>query len=68
VVVEDESMAVLVRTTLSLRRQRRGGALEVAAVDHALHDEAGLHSGAERPKLGLGQRPVEDAVVAAASR
>jgi hypothetical protein len=45
---------------------RRRRAFEVAAVDDSLYEEADLLPGAKRLKLDIGQRPVEDAVVAAA--
>jgi hypothetical protein len=46
--------------------QRCGRALKVAAVDDSLYEEAHLLVRAKRPQLGVGQRAVEDAVVAAA--
>jgi L-serine deaminase len=50
----------------ALRRQRRGRAFEIPAVDDPLHEEAGLLTGTERLKLGVSEWPVEDAVVATA--
>jgi hypothetical protein len=55
-----------VTSAVRLRRQRRGRAIEVAAVDDPLDEVAARLGGAERLQLGVGERPVEDAVVAAA--
>jgi hypothetical protein len=46
--------------------KRRRRAFEAPAVDDPLHEEAGLLDRMKRPQLGVGERPVEDAVVAAA--
>jgi len=51
---------------VALRRQRRGGLLEVAPVDDPFDEEAGRFGGSKRCQLGGGERPVDDAMLAAA--